>query len=214
MFKEGASFLLNEGSVPSSIVDATNWENKVVQGSGKVTGSEWALTVPYSRGEFEVSYTLSKSTRQFDEINFGKEFAYRFDRTHNFHISGSAKINKVLSAGFNWVYGSGTPITLTESRFLYESPGIGLIPSNLEVLAFGEKNAYRLPAYHRLDLSLSASWQRPKATHTINLSLYNVYNRKNILHVSYVADETTQTYGYQKYTVLPFIPSISYQIRL
>lgn len=214
MFEEGASFLLDEGVVESSIVDAANWENKVIQGEGTAYGSEWSLRAPISKGELVVNYTLSRSERQFDEINFGNPFPYKFDRTHNLQLSGTWDISKVISASASWYYGSGTPITLTQGRYLYQDGGRGLLPANIEILEFGERNAYRLPSYHRLDIGMTASWERPKVTHAVNINLYNVYNRKNILHVALVEDDNANTFTYQQYTVFPFIPSISYKISL
>ena len=213
-YEEGASFLLSEGTVESSIVDATDWEKKVVQGSGYSMGSEWSLSVPYSKGAFTADYTLSKSVRQFDELNGGEEFPFRFDRTHNLNLNGTWKISKVISASATWVYGSGTPVTLTESVYKYQDVNVGLVPTNIDVLVYRERNGYRLPAYHRLDLAMSATWEKPKLSHTISVMIYNAYNRRNVAHVTLTENETTGGYTYQQYTVLPVIPSISYKISL
>ncbi len=210
-YREGASFLLKEGAVEAGIIDAANWEEKVAQGDGVAYGSEWQAKVHFARWNASVNYTLSKSERKFDDLNFGNPFPFKYDRRHNISTSGSYHLNKVITATANWTYGSGSPITLAESKFLY--PGSGaFLP--LSILEIGERNGYRLPAYHRLDLGVSATWQRPKAQHTLNFSLYNVYGRRNLLYVTVTRDSEAQVYENRQFSVLPFIPSFSYQIRL
>jgi len=210
-YKEGASFLLKNGAVEAGIIDAANWEDKVVQGDGVAYGSEWQAKVNFSKWDASVNYTLSKSERKFKELNSGNPFPFKFDRRHNVSVSGSYHINKLITASANWTYGSGAPITLAESKFLY--PGSGaFLP--LAILEIGERNGYRLPAYHRLDLGVSATWIKPKAEHTLNVGLYNVYGRRNLLYVTVVRDSEVQVFENRQFSVLPFIPSISYQIRL
>jgi len=210
-YKEGASFLLKEGAVEAGIIDAANWEEKVVQGDGLAFGSEWQAKINYSKWSASLNYTLSKSERRFDQLNYGRSFPFKFDRKHNVSASGSYHINKTFTATAHWTYGSGTPITLAESKFLYTGSGVFL---PLAVLEYGERNGYRLPAYHRLDLGVSASWRSTKAEHTLNLSLYNVYGRRNVLYVTVARDSEAQVFENQQFSVLPFIPSLSYQIRL
>ncbi|RLD21642.1 MAG: hypothetical protein DRI69_03465 [Bacteroidetes bacterium] len=210
-YKEGASFLLKEGAVEAGIIDAADWENKVVQGEGVAYGSEWQAKVHYSKWDASVNYTLSKSERKFDKLNFGNPFPFKFDRRHNVSATGSYHFNQIITATANWTYGSGSPITLAESKFLY--PGSGaFLP--LAILEIGERNGYRLPAYHRLDLGISATWHRPKAQHTLNFSLYNAYGRRNLLYVTLTRDSEAQVFENRQFSVLPFIPSLSYQIRL
>ena len=210
-YREGASFLLKEGAVEAGIIDAANWEDKVVQGTGVAYGAEWQAKVHFSKWSASVNYTLSKSERIFDELNFADPFPFKFDRRHNVSTSGSFHLNKVITATANWTYGSGAPITLAESKFLYPGSGVFL---PLTVLEIGERNGYRLPAYHRLDLGVSATWYRPKAQHTLNFSLYNVYGRRNLLYVTLTRNSEAHVFENQQFSVLPFIPSLSYQIKL
>jgi hypothetical protein len=109
-----------------------------------------------------------------------------------------------------WNYADGTPITLAESKFQHPSSSPVFPP--VEVLEFSEYNAFRLPDYHRLDVGLKYYWTRPRATHSIHLDIYNLYNRKNLLYVTLVQDG--EEFKNQQFTVLPIIPSLSYQIRI
>ncbi len=209
-YKEGASFLIPEGSVQFDILDAANWENKVTQGSGNARGIEFSTSYTSQKAECEVSYTYSKSTRQFADLNFGKSFPFRFDRRHAVAITGVYHINKRLMLTGGWNFATGIPITLAYAK--YPSPTDVSVFSNVEVLSYSDRNAYRLPAYHRLDLGAQYCWVNPKATHCLQLDLYNVYNRANVLYVTVVQDGNT--FKSQQFTVLPFIPSLSYKLKI
>ena len=211
-FKEGASFLLTEGAVEASIVDAANWEAKVALGSGTSYGSEWQLRFAYPKWNLEANYTLSKTDRKFEELNFGEAYPFRFDRRHSLSLSGTYRLSNVFTATAGWTYGSGTPITLAQSRFLHPGPA-STFPT-VPVLEFGERNGYRLPAYHRLDIGLEAKLVKRKAEHTFTISLYNVYGRKNLLYVTLIPSGTGEDFSSSQFTVLPFIPSVGYSIRL
>lgn len=214
-YEEGASFLFREGALPSGIVDAANWENKVTQGTGRATGLEVSAAYEDMHFDFRMAYTYARSTRQFEELNFGKRFPFRFDRRHALSLSGSVYLSERLVIAAGWNFASGIPITLAESRVLHPS-SIPIFPSiqfsSVQIIGFSEKNAYRLPAYHRLDLGMKYVWHREKAHHSIQVDLYNVYNRDNILYVTLIQEG--DTFKNQQFTVLPFIPSISYHLKI
>ena len=211
-YQEGASFLLEEGAVEASIVDAANWENKVTQGTGRSMGMELLGAFHSARTGVQMSYALSKAVRSFENLNFGRQFPFRFDRRHNVHTTVGFRVSKVIRASASWSYASGNPITLAESKFLF--PGSSPVFQPVVVLEFGDRNGFRLPDYHRLDLGIKATWVKPHARHSISLDLYNAYNRKNALFVAIIENEETQVFESKQFTVLPFIPSLSYQIKL
>ena len=211
-YREGASFLLTEGAVEASIIDAADWESKVTQGNGRSYGLEVSAQV--TRGAFRggLSYALSRSTRRFDDLNYGETFPFRYDRRHTVSASGDLRLSEVFRVSAGWTFGSGNPITLAESQFLFPASSPFFQP--VVVLEFSERNGFRLPAYHRLDLGLSAVWRRPKAEHSVHLDLYNVYDRRNALHITLVQNPETQLFETKQFTVLPFIPSLSYRIKI
>jgi outer membrane receptor for ferrienterochelin and colicin len=210
-YREGASFLLRETTVPVGILDAANWEDKITQGSGKARGFEFASNYSGKIADLELAYTYSHSTRQFPELNSGKTFPFRFDRRHALSLSGLVHINDQFTISVSWNYASGVPITLAQLKFENPSSVPSLFP-NVDLLEFSERNAYRLPSYHRLDLGAAYVWRMPKATHSIHLDLYNAYNQDNVLYVALTQDDNG--FRNQQYTVLPFIPSLSYQLKL
>ena len=92
-YEEGTNLFLN-----------TDFESKLIQGKGKAYGAE--LLVRKNTGKLTgwISYTLSWSYRQFDEINAGMRFPSRYDRRHNGAIVAQYAFNKRWAASFVWEY--------------------------------------------------------------------------------------------------------------
>lgn len=121
-----------------------------------------------------LSYTLSKVTRKIDGVNQGNEFAANHDRRNVVNLAVTYDLNDRWQFGSIFTYSTGRPITLPSGRYTHGSYNVDLVT---------ERNGYRLPAYHRLDLS--ATWNR-KPKHPERrwrgqyvFSIYNVYNRHN-----------------------------------
>lgn len=193
-YKEGASFFNT----------SSNWEDKVEIGKGKSYGAE--LFVQKKKGRFTgmMGYTLSWSKRQFDNLNDGKEFPYRYDRRHDFKIAGIYELAKNIEVSAEWIYGTGNAITLPIGYYNG--------PDGNTVQVFGERNGYRMPSYHRADVSIKFSKQRKNWERAWVISAYNVYNRYNPFYIY----STTNNQGnavFKQMSLFPIIPSISYQFR-
>ena len=206
-YQEGASFLLREGLVPSSIVDAANWENKVTEGFGHAAGIELQYTYDFKDLQFKWNGTWSTTTRQFDEINNGEPYPDRYDRRWSSSFSGQLKLDARWTCGLNWLYGSGLAITLAESKFYNPGsffPEIGI--------NYSDRNGFRLPPYHRLDLSVNYLLaDKPAFTHSLTLNLYNVYNRTNPFYITLVQDPITQDFEFRQFSLFRILPSFSYR---
>lgn len=209
-YQEGASFLLKEGLVPSSIVDAANWESKVTTGIGEASGVELQYRYASEKIQFKTNATWSRSYKQFDEINNGYAFPDRYDRRWSGSFSGQYHAGPRWTFGLNWLYGSGIAITLAESKFFNPGsffPEIGI--------NFGDRNGFRLPAYHRLDLSAKFELkERPAYSHSLTLNLYNVYGRVNPFYITLVQDPITQDFEFRQFSLFRFLPSLSYRFSL
>ena len=100
-----------------------------------------------------IGYTLSWSTRQFDNLNNGETFPYRFDRRHDIGLALTYVFNEKVDIGFVWVYGTGNAITLPVGRMpsFVDVPGVADFQSfygdELDVIT--NRNGYRMPSYHR-----------------------------------------------------------------
>lgn len=211
-YKEGASFLIGGGSIETSLIDAANWENKITTGKGEAYGLEGQVGYKNDDLRFDVSYSYGKSMRKFEEINFGREFPFRFDRRQSITLNGVYHFSPSLTMSSNWTFGTGLPITLAESKFT--SPASTLPFSSVVALQFTERNGYRLPNYHRLNIGLQWSKKRPSAEHVINLDVYNVYNRKNPFYYTLMEDERTGRFESKQFSVVGILPSISYTLKL
>ncbi len=51
-----------------------------------------------------------------------------------------------------------------------------------------DKNSYRLPVYHRMDVSIFRQLQTPDFNWDVGLSVFNLYNRKNVNYREYDLD--------------------------
>lgn len=205
------------------IVNLVGWETTIQKnGKGYSQGFEFLIHKKTGRLSGFASYTLAKSVRQFDSINLGKEYPFRYDNRHMFNITGNYQLNKKWDLSATWVFKSGDPITLplysiaddpfnTTSRTKFESFPI-----------YTTRNGYRLPAYHRADIGLNyTSISNKGRIRKWNFSIFNLYNRRNILYIKVLSeayDYNVQTGTFKRRQVLvpkslfPIIPSISYSI--
>jgi len=206
-YQEGASFLLKGEFLPSSIVDAANWESKITSGVGDASGVELQFNYHRSKVELNLNGTWSRSFRTFEDINDGKPFPDRYDRRWSSTFSGLISLGPRWMIGADFIYGSGIAITLAESKFYNPGtifPEIGI--------NYSERNGYRLPAYHRLDFTFKYQLaNHEKFNHCLILNLYNVYNRTNPFYITLVQDPITEDFQLRQFSLFKFFPSISYR---
>ena len=193
-FKDHASLLLNtymEGELRIGQARSYGMEFLVRKDQGKLTG--W------------VSYTLSKTFRKVDLINNGKAYVAPYDKPHDFALVLNYEFSDRLWVSANWVYSTGLPVTFPTGRFEY----MGSIAP-----VYSNRNAYRMPDYHRLDASVSlrSKEKEGKRWHSEwNLSVYNAYARKNAWAINFVQDEKNPEITYAEMTYLfSIIPALTY----
>jgi hypothetical protein len=159
-----------------------------------------------------VGYTLSWTYQKFNQLNNGDPFPAKYDRRHDISVVGSYKFNKKWTTSAVFVYGSGNAITLPTAYYF--------INGELQEV-FSKVNAYREPAYHRLDVSATYTPQHAKPRKwegSWTFSIYNVYDRHNPYFL-YVDNEgkATSTSAikvtvYEVY-ILPILPSVTYNFK-
>ncbi len=210
-YKEGSSFLmLND----ESNINEFNWEKNTTSGQGWSYGGE--LLIRKTEGNFTgwLGYTLSWTQLQFDELNFGKKFYAKYDRRHDISLVGIYKINENMLLSATWVYGTGNAITLPKATY---SP----IPAEYQfnfgsVDDYGDKNSFRMKAYHRFDIAMQFIKKNEKFERIFEIGLYNAYNRKNPFYY-YIESEFTEDGKYKniikQLSIFPIIPSISWSIK-
>jgi hypothetical protein len=144
--------------------------------------------------------------RTFSEINAGKPFPSSDDQTHELKLVAELSLGDGWSMSSNYIYGSGKPYTSPVSQYT-----ITLLDSTKYTYThISEINAYRLPEYHRWDVSCSYRFGEKNAPWVIGVTLFNVLNRKNVSYYKY--DLSTQPMTITNVTGLGFTPTLFVQI--
>ncbi len=168
-------------------------------GRGWSYGTELFVRKKFGRFTGWLSYTLSRTMEQIPDVNNGQPFPARQDRTHDISIVGTYNYSETWTFSAVWVYYTGNAVTFPSGNYWIDGR---LVPY------YTERNGYRMPAYHRLDLS--ATWTLgPKSN--LNFSLYNAYDRMNAYSITFRQDpnDPNKTQAVQT-TFFPIIPSITY----
>jgi hypothetical protein len=130
-----------------------------------------------------VSYTLSSVQQAFPTLE-PESFPASYDQRHELKVADSIRVAKRWTIGGSWIFGSGRPYTPAVGVESIELPDIGI---TVDRLTFGTKNSARLPTYHRLDVSTQGEFTLFGAKSTLGLTIFNVYDRKNVWYRSYQA---------------------------
>lgn len=202
------------------IQDRRSWESLVEVGRGESYGAEFLLQ--RSKGKFTgwISYTLSWSWRKFQNLNRGNPFPYRYDRRHDLNVVLNYKFNKNWDIGLTWVYGTGHPVTLGLERYTPIQAQIGHYSNNstslsstgtiiADITNIVGRNNFRMPPYHRMDMTVNWHKKLKHGSQTLSLGIYNVYNQLNPYMVV-PKEEDDGTLKLYQISILPIMPSINY----
>lgn len=154
-----------------------NIDSQFTEGEGEAYGIEFFVNRTLGNFTGWIGYTLSWTRSQFDELNAGRIFYPRYDRRHDVSLVLTYEPDKKWTFGATWVYSTGQGYTLPTGQFLFT--GIGLDETTGIKYNYTERNAYKLPAYHKLDLSASYKFPWAGLQWEVFLNVYNVYNRNN-----------------------------------
>jgi len=188
-----------------------SWESQVESGKGWGYGVEFFAQKSQGRFTGWLGYTLSWNDRQFKTINYGKRFPAKYDRRHDFSITGTFKLNPKVDISASWMYATGNNITLALEEYqLLPHPG-----SDMNWLWTGsvpyvkQRNNYRLSPTHHLDFDMKYYYS-PRKMWTF--SVYNVYNRQNSYMASpaYRHDDNGKRATVYEYCFLGIVPSVSF----
>lgn len=208
-YKDGYNFL------PSFV----GWEDKLAQGKGWSYGIELIARKETGRITGWVGYGLMWADRQFAEINNGKRFPAKFDNRHKLNAVANWKLSNKVELTGNWTFMTGNRLTVSFDN--YEDLGQANFPTDLAPIPpfmdtpggleyFTERNNFRLPAYHRLDLGINI--YRPKKNGRMgiwNVSIYNVYCHMNAITLKKRYWLNYKCY-FETMGILPIVPSVSY----
>jgi hypothetical protein len=155
-----------------------------------------------------VSYTIARTERLTNPLNNGNWYPSRFDRLHNLNIVTSYDLNKRLTLSATFVLASGTPATFPTNRMVIQGY---VVPQNANYT----RNNTRIPAYHRLDVSMQYKLRdkfKGRYHHNLVVSVYNVYNRRNPFSIYFQANNQNplQTEAIQFSVIGSIVPSFTY----
>jgi hypothetical protein len=197
-FKNGLINIIRKETLEENLIFGKGWsygaEFYLKKNSGIITG--W------------ISYTLSRSMRQFDTINGGIPYPAKYDRTHDISLLLNYNFNSKWTFSAVFIYSTGNAFTLPQDRrFLQENI----------INGYGAYNSFRMPAYHRLDISATRTLKkRGRFESSLNFSIINVYNRQNPFYIYIDVDQTENsslTVKPKQVSIFPFLPSISWQLK-
>ncbi|MBL0200311.1 MAG: TonB-dependent receptor [Chitinophagaceae bacterium] len=203
LFKEGAQ------SLQSADIDT-----KLTFGKGSSYGAELFIKKNVGRFTGWLSYTLSWTNQKFDSLNFGKQFPFTYDKRHNLSIVGTYDLNKRWTISGAFVFTSGGAFTLPTGRAGVYGDGSLYDGTYYD---YSGRNNYRYRSYHRLDLSAirhgNPKLFGKKYESELVISVYNVYSRHNPYFIYLTKDPLTKAISAREVSLLPVIPSISYNFK-
>ncbi len=213
-YKEGATFLkLDDFEKPERVP----FENNVTSGKGESYGAEVLLQRKAGRLSGWIGYTLSWTRHQFEQLNQGEEFYPLHDRRHDLSVVALYSLNKSIKLNAAFVLASGNATSLITGDYAVYEPsldrnGTFTQARELYVENYGMRGSYKTQLYHRMDAGIQFHKQRRRYKRVVELSVYNAYNRMNPFFYDVKSTYTNGTTSSRlyKYTVFPFIPSVSW----
>jgi hypothetical protein len=181
-------------------------EPQLLFGKGRAYGVEFLLRKKAGRLTGWLGYTLSRTEKQIEGINDGAWYNARQDRTHDISLVGIYDLNKKWVVSATFVYYTGNAVSFPSGKYIID---------NQVVFLYTKRNAYRMPAYHRLDLSATYRFEKHKNySSELALGLYNAYGRENPYAITFRqnAVDPTRTEAVQT-SLFKYVPSVSYNFK-
>jgi len=194
-YKNGAELRANE-----------NVESQLLFGEGRAYGIEFFAKKRYGKLNGWIGYTLSKTERKIEGINDGKYFNAKQDRTHEISIVGIYQANKKWTFSSTFVYYTGNAITQPSGKYSINGQTVFL---------YTDRNASRMPDYHRLDLGATLLAKKTeKFESSWTFSIYNAYSRENAFSIDFQEDpnDASKTQAVQT-TLFKIVPSVTYNFK-
>lgn len=181
-------------------------ESQLLYGSGRAYGWETYLQKNVGRFTGWLSYTLSRTEKKIAGINNGAYYPANQDQTHNISIVGMYKASKKWTLSATWVYNTGNAVSWPSGKFQVDG---------VPVYYYTERNGYRMPAYHRLDLGATLDGKKTKKFEgSWTFSLYNAYGRSNPYLIQFQQDpkDPSKTQA-EQVTLFRIVPSVTYNFK-
>lgn len=178
-------------------------ERLILPGEGKGYGVEMSARKNTGRLTGWLAYTLSWSKTRIDGVNGGRWYDANNDRRHDISIAAIYRLNKRWTLNAAWLFNTGQAFTAPSGKYQIEDNW---------VYYYAERNGYRAPDYHRLDIS--AVWKKRyrKTTHQWTFSIYNLYNHYNPYLINFEDSENGGRTRAKQYSLFGIVPSATFSI--
>jgi hypothetical protein len=188
-------------------------ERELVEGQGRAYGAELNIS---KKGDtkLDFNYTYSRSERKVEmtstqrAVNGGDWFSSNYDKPHVLNFNMSRKVKEKASLSINFTYSTGRPLTAPISNFTVDN--VRNIP------IFSERNQFRIPSYHRLDIAYTVGPflnKSEKLESSLTISVYNLYNRKNAYSVFFRQRPFQRLNTFRVATLGSIFPAITYNFK-
>ena len=179
-------------------------ERLILAGEGKSYGVELCARKNLGKLTGWIAYTLAWSKTRIDGINNGNWYDANNDRRHDINIVAAYQLTDRWALNAAWVFNSGQAFTAPSSKYQ--------IIDNW-IYYYAERNGYRAPDYHRLDVSATWTKKGEKVTRQWVFGIYNLYNRYNPYLINFEdSDNGARTRAVQ-YSLFGIVPSVSFNIK-
>lgn len=195
-------------------------EEQFTSGYGWAYGGEIFLEKKIGKFTGWIGYTLALTKRKFDELNGGKPFYPRYDRRHDISITTTFEISDSWEFGAAWVFATGQAYTMPTG--VYQGINLdgqigGYVGSGGtfdwgNTYQYSDRNGFRLPSYHRLDVNLMYKYEWFGLPWVASINVYNTYNRRNpfawYIDSEYNFNTEKEVKKLKQITLFPIIPTI------
>jgi len=194
-YKDGTQVLLNE-----------DIESYILQGSGRSYGIELYLKKKYGDFTGWISYTLAKTENKIESINNGEWYDSSYDKTHDLSVVTSYQFSSRVSISANWIFYTGNAVTFPSGKYEFDGN---------QVPYYTERNGYRMPDYHRLDLNIHLEGKGDKRIKSSwDFSLYNLYNQMNAYTIDFRENENNPNVTEAvKLSLFGIVPSVTWNFK-
>lgn len=181
-------------------------ENIVEMGQAYSTGVEFSLIKEKGKLTGWVNYTLSRTRNKINGINNNQAYAPVYDRPHNLKAVLSYRLSDRWSLSSTFALRSGMNVTIPVGYYQFQG---------VTFYEYGERNGYRAPLYHQLDVQLAYKpYSKGRWQSEWSFGVMNLYNRKNVFSLFAGRDEFAMTkFGTYKMYLYGMLPSVTYTIK-
>lgn len=194
-YEDGADLVLNKYI-----------ESQILTGKGRSYGAEFYLKKKLGGFTGWISYTLSRTENKIGGINQFRWYPAKYDKTHDVSVVAGYRLTPRLTLSGVWVYATGNAVTFPSGKYVVD---------NQQVPYYTERNGYRMPGYHRMDVSLTLTGKRTRKVESgWDFSVYNLYNRYNAYAIRFRESETAPgTTEAVRLSLFGIVPSVTYHFK-